>query len=89
MNAIDIRSMQISFRDRIPRTAQQLRNRIANRLSKKPKTIGSAYMNDEPDVIQLHTDDAVYTLGKNYVEAERSSIKPYGKKGQRKAHMSR
>lgn len=46
LTAVDIPSIQMVFRDKIPRTAEQAINRIANRLSEQRNTAGSsvAYM---------------------------------------------
>lgn len=41
MTAIDITSVQDSLKDRVPRGAQQLVNRVANRLSEKIRMAGS------------------------------------------------
>lgn len=43
MNAIEITQVKDSVKDRVPRTAQQLVNRVANRLSEKPRTVGEIY----------------------------------------------
>lgn len=54
--------IQNALRNGIPRTAHQLTNYISNRLSEKPKRVGSALMNYEPYTIQLQTENVRYTL---------------------------
>lgn len=49
MTALDIPPIQIALRDSIPRTAQQLSSRIANKLCEKTKTAGSPYMSADTE----------------------------------------
>lgn len=42
LTALNIPSIQVTLRDRIPRTSQQAVNRVANQLSDKPRSAGSS-----------------------------------------------
>lgn len=57
MTAIYVPSIQVALQDFIPCMAQQLANHIANRLSEKLESSGSAHINYEQDVIQSQTSD--------------------------------
>lgn len=86
ITAVNIPSIHISLRDRTLRTAQQLTNHIANRLSKKPETAKSAYMNNESTPVQTQTVAAKYTFDQKSGGATNRSIKPFGNRGPRGAH---
>ena len=70
MTSIDIPSVQDSLKDRVPRAAQQLINRVANRLSDKPNSAGttSAYLisKGRTPYASPSTDGIYYTLGQEY-----------------------
>lgn len=76
VNAVDIPRIQDSLRDRTPRTAQQLINRVANRLSTKKHSAGgnAAHLATENDRRDMEDEkEANYTLGQEYGgEAERN-----------------
>lgn len=77
MTGIDRASIQIALRDLTPREAQEPIKRIANRLSKKPKTAGSAYINFESGVIQQVTYEMIYSLGQSYGGVARRYMKTF------------
>lgn len=81
MTAVDISLIQISLRDRIPRTAQQLANRIANRLSEKRRSSGSTIVDYAPAFEAELPEDVMHTLQQNYGGAASRSVNPFGSKG--------
>lgn len=83
MTTIVIPSIQIPLLDSTPRTVPQLANCIANRLSEKPKTAGSAYKGSESSPFQSQTDDAMCMLDVYYGGAVRRSVKALGNRGLR------
>lgn len=84
MNSVDIARIQDALTDRPPRTTQQLIERIATKLSHRPKTAGasSAYMSHEaPDRNRYDGEDqAMYTLGQRYHGDATRRLKHYGPK---------
>lgn len=76
MNAIDIPRIQEALTDRQPRTSLQLTERVANKLSHKPRTSGTsiAYLSQIPD----EQNNAWYTLGQRYHGKARRKLKHYG-----------
>lgn len=76
-----------TFRDREPRIALQLINRVANRLSREPRTAGSVTANWTAE--HGHDGDAfpdgeiatsvLYSLGKNYRGEAKRKVKSFVK----------
>lgn len=88
MPAVDIPSIHVALRDRIPRTAQQLAKRIANSLSEKARTAGSsaAHYIRSSEVEDLN--HAMYTIRQRYCGAARGSVKRLGNKGPRESYKN-
>lgn len=88
LTAVEIPRIWDSLRDRMPRTAQQLINRVANRLSDKPKTAGTELaLHAEDDDPTENGSSAMYNLGKNYGGKAQRETKIYvfarGRRGQK------
>lgn len=81
MTAFHINSIQKSIRDSIAWTAQQLANRIENRLCQKLRAAGSAFVNYVTIADSDQVGDVMYTLGQNYGKAARRPNKPFWNKG--------
>lgn len=71
VTAVEIRWIQTSLRDRIPRTSEQAVNRISNPLSEKRKTSGRTILNikaeeSSQDTLHDQTPDVLYYQGQSY-----------------------
>lgn len=79
--SIDVPSIQDSLKDKVPRSAQQLINRVANRLSDKPHSAGtpSAYFSSRDPNRRPDRSESCYTLGQNYGGEAKRYVKMYGK----------
>lgn len=79
LTTVDIPSIQVTLRDRVPRSIHRAVNRIANQLSDKPKTVGStATFLTEPE--EQDDDETFYSLGKTYGgDAQRPVTKSWEK----------
>lgn len=79
--SIDIPKVQDTLKDRVPRTAHQLVNRVANRLSDKPRSAGitSAYLSSHNQSSYPSSEDerVNYTLGQNYGGAAKRETKGF------------
>lgn len=82
MKAIDISSVLDSLKDRVPRGAQKLVNRVAKRLSDKPRTARatSAYIANAQRELFMSSQDsgANYTLGQKYGGEAKRQVKSFG-----------
>lgn len=81
MTAVNIPSIQVSLKDRRPRTAQQLANRIINYLSEEPKTAGSSGAHLACGTYDSGHKKDMCTIVQNYGGAAKRMIKSYGKSG--------
>lgn len=86
MTAIDIPNISDSLKDRVPRNAHQLVNRVANRLSGRKNSsgttltfIGKHNNQSEPK----NKDEALYSIGQNYGGEAKGKVKRYGQAGYR------
>lgn len=79
--AVDIPSIRDFLKDRPARTSQNLINRVANRLSDRPKTAGAVYANWTIGAIDSEDDDAYYGLGQRYGGDAKRQVKSFVKKG--------
>lgn len=82
---MDISAIRIVLQDRNPRTAQQLKSRIANRLAERLKTASSAYMSYREGGELLHGKESTCTVGQHYDRATSRNNRLYGNKGRSSA----
>lgn len=82
LNAVDISAIKDSIKDRTPRTAHQLNNRVSNRLSTGKTTAGSISALRAAPTYDPGDEDAEnevqYTLCQNYAGDARRTLRPYG-----------
>lgn len=85
---MDIATIRDTLRDRVPKTAHQLINRVGNRHRNKPRTAAVVKANWEINDTDLGSDEAdtaIYTLGKRYGCDAKGSTKNFGAgRGKRK-----
>ena len=83
MTAVDIPSINESLKDRVPRNAQQLVNRVANRLSGRKNSSSSTdqgYIAQgmNHDKMGDMKDEAMYSIGQSYGGEAKRPVKRYG-----------
>lgn len=84
--AVDIPSIQETLNDRRPRTAHQLIERTATRLSHQPRTAGTsvAHLVAEWSKGDPPETQALYTLGQKYGGDAKRNVKTFGARSQRR-----
>lgn len=78
---MDISLTQSAVWDCISRITLHLANRVANRLSKKLKTVGLAYMSHNPEYELPQHIKSMCAGRLQYLEAARPNIEPYDSQG--------
>lgn len=81
--SVDIPKVQGSLRDKIPRSSQQLINRVANHLSERPRSAGMTAANIASANLgyERQQSSAMYTLGRQFGGEARKPVKQYGSRG--------
>lgn len=81
--AVDIPEIQSFLKERPARKAQQLINRVANRLSDRPRTAGAVYASWDIQKDHKTGDVVLYSLGKQYHGGARRVHRGFGMCGRR------
>lgn len=81
MTVVNLLSIQVALRDRIPRTSQRLTNPNANRFIEKSKTAGSVFLNNGAISQSSPLDSVLCTMRQDYGGAALRPIGPIRNKG--------